>query len=521
MSTWNAITPVPSTVSTADRWRTGAFKRMLQKVLSIQTVLVVCVLSLIAMAVPRSMADPDIWWHLRNGQRMLSEHAFVRSDAMSFTAYGAPWIDHEWFSELPFYIVWRYAGINGVYFLTVALIEAIFCGVFILCRRGSRSWNTAAVTTLLAALLATVSFGPRTLLFGWLCLVVELLLLDRSKTRPNAAFALPSLFALWINLHGSWVIGLVVLFVHVVLDRVPVRGEWMAYHPREANSERTLLFAALAVVPSLLLNPWGWRLVAYPFDLAFRQTLNVANVAEWQPLDLHSLRGKIVVAAVALLAGRQLTRPRKWSLVELALLTLGIWSALNYSRFLFLFAILVAPAVARSLRRGSANVHPGNRLLNVCVLALVPVLLTFSLSKSLRSRDQGMSQFPKEAYGALMTLKPNSRILSEYLWGGYLEWYSPDTRVFIDSRVDIFEHNGTFRDYLEIVRLKNSLALLDRYAIDAVFFEKDTPLVYLLTHSGMWKVSFDDGSKVLLERTGRSGGYAEHSGLVGKPQLQK
>ena len=63
--------------------------------------------------VPRSMADPDIWWHLRNAQVLVSTHRFIGTDAYSFTAFGAPWIDHEWIAELPFYVGWTLGGERG------------------------------------------------------------------------------------------------------------------------------------------------------------------------------------------------------------------------------------------------------------------------------------------------------------------------------------------------------------------------------------------------------------------------
>jgi len=79
-------------------------------------------------------------------------------------------------------------------------------------------------------------------------------------------------------------------------------------------------------------------------------------------------------------------------------------------------------------------------------------------------------------------------------------WHLPDIPVFIDSRVDIFEYNGTLKDYLDIVRVENSLALLDKYKIQYVFFERDTPLVYLLEHAAGWRMDFARGNIVLIER---------------------
>jgi hypothetical protein len=72
----------------------------------------------------------------------------------------------------------------------------------------------------------------------------------------------------------------------------------------------------------------------------------------------------------------------------------------------------------------------------------------------------------------------------------------------VDSRVDIFEYNGTFKDYLDIVHLKQPIELLDRHQIRYVLFEKDTPLVYLLQRAGGWKVDYEKGDVIVLERVG-------------------
>jgi asparagine N-glycosylation enzyme membrane subunit Stt3 len=44
----------------------------------------------------RSIADPDIWWHLRNAEFLVQHGSMIRHDMYSFTASGAPWINHEW-----------------------------------------------------------------------------------------------------------------------------------------------------------------------------------------------------------------------------------------------------------------------------------------------------------------------------------------------------------------------------------------------------------------------------------------
>jgi hypothetical protein len=109
-------------------------------------------------------------------------------------------------------------------------------------------------------------------------------------------------------------------------------------------------------------------------------------------------------------------------------------------------------------------------------------------------------RFPNKALPYLSHFQPDGRVFNEFLWGGYLIWHDRQIPVFIDSRVDIFEYNGTFKDYLDIVHLKDSIAILDKHDIKYVLFEKDAPLTYLLKTSCEWKVDYEDGTAILLER---------------------
>ena len=109
-------------------------------------------------------------------------------------------------------------------------------------------------------------------------------------------------------------------------------------------------------------------------------------------------------------------------------------------------------------------------------------------------------RFPSKALPYLSTFHPEGRVFNEFLWGGFLIWNAPHIPVFIDSRVDIFEYNGTFKDYLDITHLNNSIALLEKYQIRYVLFERNSPLVYLLKTSHAWKVDYEDGTTSFLER---------------------
>ncbi len=474
------------------------------RLLGFPTLLVLSLAVLVLFCVPRSMADPDIWWHLRDVEQQLAQHSLITHDTFSFTAAGSAWMNHEWIAELPFYLGWRIAGPLGVYTVTLLAVEAIILGICLLAWQASGNIVAAATVSIFATVFATVSFGPRTLLFGWLCLILELFLLRASERRPRLVFALPPLFLLWVNTHGSWVIGLVLLAVYILLGLIPLQLGALSSEPFPTPRRKQLLLAASLSLPALFLNPYGWHLVAYPFNLAFHQKLNIANVEEWHSLDFHSPRGLTMLGCLVLLAIWQLYKPRRWQTYELAFLLIGIYSAFNYTRFLFLFAILAAPILACSFPPRQPRTEPPTRVL---VNASIVILLLGFVIGRMRHPDvhalDAMKKYPAADLAYLQAFPFHGNVFNEYLWGGYMEYNLRTVPVFVDSRVDIFEYNGTFKDFLDVIHIEDTLAILDRHHIRYVLFEPHTPLVYLLTHTPGWKVDYQHDNVILLERSVR------------------
>lgn len=485
-----------------------ALKRFIES----KAVFAACILAFLVYCwLPKDMADPDIWWHLRDAGLQLANHTWLTHDVFSYSAAGAPWMNHEWLAELPFYLGWHLLGPQGVLLVALLVTECVLILQFYLAYRLSQNTVIALATSALATMFATVSFGPRTLLFGWLCLMVELILLDlyrKNELSDRAtSFAFPALFVLWVNLHGSWLIGMILLAGFLICESVPPISALYAVVEWPARSPRVLLRAAAMSFAALFANPYGWRLVLYPFDLAFKQKLNIANVEEWRALDFHTPRAKVFLLCLIALFVIQLLRKSKWALYELMFVVAGIYGAFLYSRFLFLGGLLLCPVLARQIAqvigarmqqpaRANGWFHAG------VVLALVPfMVLRFPSAGTMRDRE---TLYPVQALTYLQDFHPEGKVFNEYLWGGYLEWHVGHLPVFVDSRVDIFERNGTLKDYLDIVRLKDAEPLLQKHGIRYVLFERETPLVKLLEASREWNVKYQDATTVLLERSARS-----------------
>ena len=448
-----------------------------------------------------SIADPDIWWHLRNAEVFVQTHSVVRHDVYSFTAAGSRWINEAWLSELPYYFAWQWLGIRGIYLVMLVEVELILLGVFGLACLESRNVKAAFCASWLAVWLATVSFGPRTLLAGWMCLVAELFLLAQFKRGKDRLWLLPPLFALWANLHGSWLIGMVLFGIFCASGLA--QGTWgrlQATRWTRAQFRKLALVGRLSVA-GLFLNPYTYHLVFYPFNFAFKQRLNANHVDEWMSLDFHGVRGKILFAILAATIVLALVRQQRWQLHELAFTILGFYAAVTYSRFLFLAAIVVTPMLARELDffttyRREIDKPALNAALMLAII--LGCILRFP-GRTYLMRDT-VRNYPVQALSHLQRFHPEGRVFNDCLWGGYLIWNARHIPVFIDSRIDIFEYNGVFADYLDAMGGKNTMEVLDKYRIRYVLFPQNSPVAYLLMHNPGWKTDYQDGVAVLLER---------------------
>ena len=478
-------------------WRERLFPAV-----SFHVVLTLIVLTVVFALSRGGVSDPDIWWHLHNADYLVQHHSLPRADMYSFTVPGHPWINHEWLAELPYYFAWRALGLSGINAVMFAVLTLIFLGVLYLCYRESGHYKASIVAACFVVFLGSVSFGPRTILFGYAELVLLLIILQRFRQKGHAhLWLIPPLFCLWVNTHGSWVIGIVIF--SAVIGAGLFKGEWgfIAAAPWTPSQRNHLLMTWGTSLAALFVNPFGARLVLYPFNLAFRQKLNIEHVAEWVSVNFHDMRGKIVIVLLIVLLVSGLLRARRWTLAELGLVLFALYSGLTYIRFLFLLGIVIAPVLAKTFefvpRYRRERDTP---VINAIVIILIIAGVAHYWPREAQLQAVVAEQYPPGAVSYLQAHPPSGRMLNFYLWGGYLNWRDPSLKIFLDSRVDIFEYSGVLKDYLDLLALKDPELLLDKYKIRYVLFPPGEPLTYVLQHDPKWKVLYSDKISVLLER---------------------
>jgi len=448
------------------------------------------------------IADTDIWVHLRNAKEMLITRSLIYADFYTFTSAGAPLVDFEWLSELPYFFAFQFLGLRGLLVVYLALLWLVFGGAYYLALRRGADCAGAALVTMTAALLGAYSFGPRMFHFGWLCLVGLMLVLDRFQRTGKGLWLLPPIFALWINLHASWVFGFVVLGAWMVCGLTA--GQWNnivaeRWTPAEL---RKLLLASAASVGALFINPYGYKLVRYPFELLSRQKAVRDELTEWQSVDFHTLWGKLALLMVLALLAAAWFSTASWPLRDTLLAAFAVWASLTHIRFLLFAAIILVPILGPRLQLlpPPAGAQKDRPWLNLAMTAIILAIMVWMFPGAGQLQKRIDAVFPREALRYIQENPIRGRLFHYYGFGGYIEWYAPTIKTFADPRTDIFIYNGVLADYLKINAIDSSFELLEKYKTDYVLFPIDKQLTHLLDCSTEWRVIYQDQVVKLYER---------------------
>jgi hypothetical protein len=444
-----------------------------------------------------NILDPDTWWHIAVGQRILLTHSWPRIDLYSSTVPGTPWMAYEWLGEV---VMGAAASLGGLWSSTLLLV--VLAAVMLLLlyyyahlRCANSKGAFVACVTLLPTIGAFFTLRPQ--LFGAVFLVITLILLERFRQgRPRALWFLPLLFLCWVNTHGSFVFGFLVLGVTWLSGQVEFSAGGLFAERWTKKQSLQLALVLLLCVLVLPITPYGTRLAAYPLIMALSQPVNVNNIQEWQPLGTELLLGKMFLVVALLFFLASLVQRPKFRLAEIVLALFGVYAACVHLRFILLFVILFVPLWAMLLSRWVPGYRPDgdHPLVNTGLIAVIAVVLVYFFPSNRELDRRIENEYPQSALQYLINHPVPGRLMNDYGWGGYLIWAAgPQYKVFIDGRADIYEYGGVLADYLSIVRLEpNALRLLKKYDVEACLIPHDAPLGTALAAMPGWERVYQD-----------------------------
>lgn len=447
----------------------------------------------------------DTWWDLKTGEIIWNTHSVPTVDLFSFTTNRHFCVPHEWLAQLTIYAAYHFGGYPGMMLWLFAFASLLSIAGYALCWLWSGSSKLAFLGALGIWFFATIGFNIRAQLLGYFLLLCELLILWLGRNRNRKWFLLlPPLFVIWVNCHGSFLLGLVVLGAVLACSFFEFRAGLLVSH-RWVSRQRNMLAAAFVLsIGALFINPVGLSQLTYPIDTMFHQPLQKEFISEWPPAGFDDPRawGLLGVAGLILLV--PLLRRVELTLEELGLVGLGFGLAAQHQRMLFVFGILAVPISCRLVRVAWYGYKPSrNRiLLNavVIVLALWGMIQRFPSSHELT--EQVNKGNPVKALNFIRRSGISGRMLNDYNYGGYLIWAAPERKVFADGRGDVYEWTGVLRDYLRWNQVQEDPRILpDKYDIDYCLLNRDASISRVMKLLPGWKSVYSDDMSVVFVRS--------------------
>jgi hypothetical protein len=479
------------------------------------------------------LTDSDTGWHIRTGEWILKNGRVPATDLFSFTKAGQPWFAWEWLSDVLMAVVHGHSGLAGIVLVSLLVVGATSVCVYRNTLDESGHRVVAIALTGLAMAASTIHWLARPHLVTPLFAVVFCWVLSRVERRANnegLLSVLPPLTILWVNLHGGFFVGIVLLITYAI---GAAAGELVQGTRRNAwVRARKYLFTAGACAITSLLNPYGYRLhvhVAQYLGASFY----LQRISEFQSIDFHSFTAAYFETLLVLAIAAAVWHLGTGRLVHVLLLLSWSHLALFSARNIPIFAVVSAPGIGLAMREwleymGSchplhwpgkidaslADLETGLRFIATshnqgrwhlapCFGVFVLALLLIHPGRVKTFRPEfDRNRFPVDAATFLSQESgPRIRLYSSWQWGGYLIYrLRPSFSVFDDGRTDFYGPAFVEQGLLAWDACPEWANILARYRVNAALLPVDSVLAAVLRERQDWKPVYQDQVAVLFEK---------------------
>jgi hypothetical protein len=463
----------------------------------------------------------DFWWHITVGREILTTRSIPTVDVYSFTEAGQPYPSYQmfWLMEILLYEVYKIGGPALVIFLFSLIITAGYSIVFWICKGVSNNWRIAAAGVIFAAALGLNDWNvrPQGIAFLIAGLYLLAIYMYNKNFRWSWLFVFPLGMLVWVNSHGTFVIGLAII------------GIWWAQILWEAIRKRVVMkqpFNGKSILsPSIFLlittltcfvNPRGWGIINYVKTLTGNSVVQNL-VIEWAPPSFNSMMGTIFLLGLmgtAILLALSPKRPNLYQTISF--LVFGILG-LKTSRGIVWFGIVMAPiivdhlyAVIQQLRKTEQRslAGEGSRTLNITIAILlvgmgIVSIPWFKVFLPLPPAKAGLisAETPVEATEFLLEENSPKNLFNAMSFGSYLIWAAyPQYQVFVDSRIELFSEK-VWMDYLNISNANGDWdELLKEYGVNTLMLSpmEQPRLVEAIQNSSEWLTIYQDQVAIIF-----------------------
>jgi len=455
--------------------------------------------------------DADMWWHLKSGQTMWQQKVILTQDQFSFTKLNQPWVNAFWLSDLIMYFLVSFSGLPFL-IIFIALIGCItFLTIFF---RSSGPLFIRSFVILIAAISVSPGWTARPQVFSFFLLAMLNLWMEKRKHyRKPPLFLLPLFFVAWVNIHGGFIWGFLLLIATIfgmVFDLINCNDDERLN--LKIKIKQLAIWTSISLI-AIVINPYGfsiWKLPFYTIDVS----INV--IQEWFSPNFHNLEMQPFLWIVFLLLIGLSLSEKKQRFVDIFKSVGFIYMGFVSQRNIPLSAIVLAPFIIdlfsdawskrnkkvsseTEIQSSRSQAIRGSGIINATLIFLMVIVaggrIYLQTSNSIIENS-----YPFHAVRWVRENHPIGNMFNSYNWGGYLVYNLPMYPVYIDGRADLYGER-LIKEWWEIVEgKKNAITLLDSYNINFLLIEPGWPIIDVLLSDANWEIAYQDDISIILIR---------------------
>ncbi len=488
---------------------------------------------IVLMAFQKQHWDSDIFWALKTGQWIIENLSVPKVDILSYSFGGHEWIDFTWgFQVIVYFIHTWLGGWTGLALFQCALLLSTFFFLYKTLMHLTSGRRMLCVGLLyMTYIVAYGRFMTRPHLFAYFFIALFFYLCTLYMAREKKIYLVMLLIlqVLWTNIHSSFVLGVFIVGAYALgmfIDDIRHRGLKSEISPRL----KYLILASFLLIAVSFINPYGWKLVVFPFVHMGGANSDVfRHIGEWQPLpllgyfDFHPVpqyhfffRVFIGLSVIFMLRDFRRIKAR-----DVIIFLPVLYMSLQHLRWVMIFAFFAAPVLASNLGRWLDYRAQSPRYLKAVITAMIAFILIFHVHGFVIKKHQKFgvgiktSVFPEATVEFLRREGIKDKMFNDFIFGGYISYFYPGSRIFIDTRTPTLYPPYFFWKYrLALMNKEERVKLVDEYGIDVIIvMTKSRICTDLRDDSGWVAVSFDDVSILYLRNVEKYKAVIDKFGL--------
>jgi hypothetical protein len=455
--------------------------------------------------------DPGTPWHLRLGRDVVATGTVPRTDTLTFTRAGAPWVDQSWGFDVLLAGLVDSWGWPAVVALTAIGLASLYAALALGLIRDGISPVVAVVVAILAAAIGSIHFLIRPHLFTFALVYLALRACQKQHERGGWAVAVVPLYtAILANLHGGFLA--LPLIVATAGAGHAVSGRWDEKRRRNLMKFAGALFASCLAA---LVNPYGVGLYRHVAKLLVSSGVT-SLIIEYQSAPFGKPDAEVLEWVLLALVALPVVSTRRIDRYQLAHVLVWLHLALTSIRNAPLFALAVAPALGTLLEGLPLSLRQSwkqDERPSIWPAAATIVLLVL-VSRGVFLGGFNPKKWPLDAMAILDRQPPAARLFHEQDWGGLIEAEClPARRSYLDDRFELFGKEAIV-EYIDVLNGGPAWDIVrDRDRIDLVWLRPDRGLAKRLLQDSEWTVLYRDKVSILFRQADTARLSARSRGL--------